>query len=274
MPKKYTDDFLEEAYNYMQNNNLGITAVARHFKVDLNTLSKRLKEKYDNVISRKDGKLDINSNFFEIIDTEEKAYWLGFLTADGYISEDNKHVIELALKESDKNHIEKFKKALDSQHKIGKKQVSLNNKKYIAYRINIRDKKLNNDLRLLGLTSNKSYDSNIPFDYIPKHLINHYIRGLFDGDGSVYKSQNRTMIHICTTASDQMVSDITKCILEELNIQVKYQNKDHITNICLYKQADVKAFSNWIYKDYSVCLERKYNLLAVLNENHNEVQDN
>ena len=124
MPKKYTDEFLEEVYKYMQDTNLGVSAVAKHFNVDRGTLSARLKEKYDNVISRKDGKLDIDSTFFNIIDTEHKAYWLGFLTADGYISS-KRTAVELCLAEIDKHHIELFKEDIKSSHKIIKKKTLL-----------------------------------------------------------------------------------------------------------------------------------------------------
>ena len=58
-----------------------------------------------------------NIRNFEIIDTEEKAYWLGFLYADGSVSStDNR--IELGLAEKDLNHIEKFKEFIGVPNKI------------------------------------------------------------------------------------------------------------------------------------------------------------
>ena len=98
----------------------------------------------------------------------------------------------------------------------------------------------------------------------------HYIRGLFDGDGSVCKAnKNGTRITICTTASQMMVNDITEYIKKELDIDVKYgYSKDkNITNVCIYKQNDVEKFYNWIYKNATIYLNRKYNKFAVLRQN-------
>ena len=109
---KYTDKFLEEVYKYMIDNKVGITELARHFDVDRRYLKNKLIKKYGYVISRKDGKLNVNSEFFSEINTEEKAYWLGFLTADGYLSREGR--LQLCLAEIDKSHIEKYKNDIES----------------------------------------------------------------------------------------------------------------------------------------------------------------
>ena len=109
----------------MQETQLGVSAVARHFNVDRGTLAKRLKEHYDNVISRPDGKLPINSNYFETIDTEHKAYWLGFIYADGYLSISGKTKrmgVSLCLK--DKVHLQNFSKCIESNYPIHEYEVS------------------------------------------------------------------------------------------------------------------------------------------------------
>lgn len=270
MPRAYTEEFLKEVYDYMQETQLGVSAVARYFNVDRGTLAKRLKEHYDNVISRPDGKLPVNSNYFETIDTEHKAYWLGFLTADGYVSESK---IELCLAEIDRNHVEQFKSDIESQHKVGLKQTKLNGKTFKSYRIHIKDKKLGDDLNKLGLTSNKSYDAHIPFSMIPNNLLKHYVRGLMDGDGCVYHRNDNGLLGviICTTASESMVNDITTLIKQELNIDVKYVNDSHnIVDVCLYKQEDIKTFYNWIYDNSSIYLQRKYDKFAVLRTSHKD----
>lgn len=264
--KKYTDEFLEEVHSYMIKTNLGISAVAKHFKTDRGTLAKRLKEKYSDVISRKDGKLEVDSNYFKDINNERKAYWLGFFTADGYVSDNNR--IELCLAEIDKKHVELFKHDIKSNHKISLKKTTINNKTFNAYRINITDKELANDLKKLGLNNKKSYTASIP--KINNELMPHYIRGLFDGDGCVTKiNYGRGLkVVICTTASEQMVDDITQYIKKELNIDIKYHysNNDNIIDLCIYKQEDVKKFYNWIYKNATVYLNRKYKKFAVLRQ--------
>lgn len=261
---KYTDDFLKEVYEYMIQNEVGITALARHFGVDRHRLKDELLKKYGYVISRKDGKLEVDSNYFDIIDTEHKAYWLGFLTADGYLSDND--YLELCLAEIDKKHIEKFKSDIKSKHKISLKKTKLNGKTFNAYRIAIKDSQIANNLRDLGFNNHKSYSAYIPFNKIPDNLMNHYIRGLFDGDGCAYKiNKNGIGITICTTVSQMMINDITQCIKEKIDINVKC-SKDNTTNICIYKQSDVKKFYEWIYKDATICLNRKYEKFAVLRQ--------
>ena len=270
MPQKYEEDFLEEVYKYIEENNKTITETARYFNVDRHTLSRRLKDKYgDDIIKNINNKKEVDSNYFEKIDTEKKAYWLGFLTADGYISS-NDNTIELCLKAEDKKHIEKFKKDLKSNHKISKKTSKLNNKMFDAYKISIKDIKLNNDLHFLGLNNKKSNNAYIPFRFIPNELMPHYIRGLFDGDGSLYKlNQGKQIgITICTTISEYMIEDITKYIKNELNIDVKYNNSRNVTDIRIYKTSDVNKFYNWLYKDANIYLKRKYDKFAALGQGY------
>lgn len=279
MPKKYTDEFIKEARDYMLLNNLSLTKVASHFNVDRHTLGKRLKEKYgEDIIADNCSatKLEVDSDYFENIDTEHKAYWLGFLTADGYISS-YKNDIELSLKEEDYNHIVKFKNDIKSNHKIIQKTIKQNDKEYKAYRICINDKKMNSDLNYLGLNSKKSYKAYIPFRFIQNDLISHYIRGLFDGDGCVCKqNKNGLSITICTTVSEMMIDDIAQCMKNELDIDVRYhQSKDrNPIDVRIYKQKDVDAFYSWIYKNATIYLDRKYDKFAVLRQNRKKSQDN
>ena len=278
--KKFTIEFLKEIQKYMFDNNLGISATARHFDVDRGTLRDAFIKNNMKFISRKDGKLKVNSDYFKIIDTEHKAYWLGFLIADGYLCT-SKNRLELCLAKIDKEHIELFKKDLESEHKIQLKECILNNKIFYAYRINITDKQISQDLQKYGFNNNKSYEAYIPFDYIPLHLMRHFIRGLFDGDGCVYTHKEKsgniaTNIIICTTISCKMINDITICLKKYLNIDVKYGiNKDsNPVDINIYKQEDMWKFYNWLYKDATIYLQRKYDKFAVLRQKHEKSQDN
>ena len=59
----------------------------------------------------------VNNHYFDIIDNEHKAYWLGFLYADGCISS-NRPTINFTLNDKDINHIKAFKQDIESEHKI------------------------------------------------------------------------------------------------------------------------------------------------------------
>ena len=69
-----------------------------------------------------------NSNIFEKIDTEEKAYWLGFLYADGYVDPERGEII-LGLAEKYKEHINKFINFLETNAPY-KDKINNQNKLY------------------------------------------------------------------------------------------------------------------------------------------------
>lgn len=114
---------------------------------------------------------------FETIDTEEKAYWLGFLYADGTISsKENK--IELGLAEKDLTHIQKFRTFIGISNKICYRESSK------SYRFSFRSYKCKQDLINKGCVPNKSLILTFPSaSQVPIALLKHFIRGYFDGDG-------------------------------------------------------------------------------------------
>ena len=91
-----------------------------------------------------------NENYFEKIDTEDRAYWLGFLYADGNVSygkdkNGNKKgcTVEVTLSEKDKSHLYKFLKCLnaDFNYPLEKRIVHLNDKKFVSYRVSLNSVK-------------------------------------------------------------------------------------------------------------------------------------
>lgn len=127
----------------------------------------------------------MDKRFFETIDTEEKAYWLGFLYADGSVSKDLKAVtLELNIKDID--HIRKFKRAINSTHKITIKKPS--NAKCKSARLAVSCKQMCLDLVNCGCVPCKSNILKYPsINIVPKYLEKHFIRGYFDGDGCICK---------------------------------------------------------------------------------------
>lgn len=63
-------------------------------------------------------KYNFNEHYFDIIDCQEKAYWLGFFAADGYNHVD-KGCIEVRLHKQDKEILEKFKSCIKADNPIG-----------------------------------------------------------------------------------------------------------------------------------------------------------
>ena len=136
----------------------------------------------------------INENFFSRIDTEQKAYILGFFYADGcnsIITELNKCVSFTQL-EQDVDILNKIKIAMESTNILYEIiQKSNGKKKYI---LDIYSKKLSEDLEFLGATPNKSLTLTFPTENIPKELMHHFIRGYFDGDGCIWNGKPKRML--------------------------------------------------------------------------------
>lgn len=172
-------------YKIAQQLNIGRKTVSRY----LRELGFKSNEKYvRNINVNKLRKFDysIADNIFENIDTEEKAYWLGFLYADGYI-DNSKNVISLSLKESDKSHVEKFRHfcGLDEK-KLHTKTKTTNNGISVNYEFSFSSKKTVEDLFKCGCFNKKTFKISFPsYDIISKELIYHFIRGYIDGDGSI-----------------------------------------------------------------------------------------
>lgn len=130
----------------------------------------------------------INQKFFNTIDTEEKAYILGFLYADGcnYISSNGQKEIIACQLEQDKDILEKIKIALESTYPLYTEIQKENGKTKYIFRVTSSE--LSDDLYKLGVVYKKSLILQFPEYNIFKDqsLIRHFIRGYFDGDGCIW----------------------------------------------------------------------------------------
>lgn len=201
-------------------------------------------------------------DYFENIDTEEKAYFLGLMMADGSVCHNKKtdkyNIINLGLKQEDEYIIEKFKSEIGFNGKLYKE--NMNDIRYIKRKrwakdgfttIKLTSDKMANDLKKYGIVNNKSNKESIPFELIPEDLLNHFIRGLFDGDGSVYKSNN--YLHVSYYGSHLICTQL----LDFFKLKNKVYDKSSISFISFQKKENVKKFYDYIYKDATIYLKRK-----------------
>ena len=193
-----------------------------------------------------------NIRNFEIIDTEEKAYWLGFLYADGSVSStDNR--IELGLAEKDLNHIEKFKEFIGVPNKISYRPQTK------SYRYSFKSIPCKEDLIKQGCVPKKSLILKFPTEQqVPNYLIKHFIRGYFDGDGWFSNTSSCFQVGIIGT------ENFIKGFLNIIEIQNKnnkiftVHREDGAKRYVFSGLNDVTNFLNWIYKDSTIYLDRKY----------------
>lgn len=207
--------------------------------------------RYHNLNRKRTCKKHYDKNIFKIIDTEEKAYWLGFLYADGYV--DINKGIELSLKADDLEHIKKFKTFMKSNHKISyRKNVN-------AYRISITSQELAQDLTNLGCHQAKSLTLKFPTkEQVPEHLIHHFMRGYFDGDGCICISSEQPIFIV--TGTSNFLDKYEKIILNVLNKNKpnKRYNDGKAYNIRYGGNKQCKKIFDFLYENATVYLKRKY----------------
>ena len=240
-----------KAVDYFQQNKISITKCAKMFNIHRETLAKYLKE-YDLHEDRRQYK--VNENYFETIDTESKAYWLGFITADGCLKTDINQ-LSIGLSRNDINHLEKLKHDISSEHPINLETATINGKVYETCSIRIGNKKMYNDLKKLGIESNKSLHE-IPAE-LPNNLIKDYIRGIFDGDGWLSWNSN------CAEIGFGMGYDILNYIKENAEALAKvkeYQIKPYksIYRYRITSNVEIKKLLDYMYIDSTIYLNRKY----------------
>lgn len=215
-------------------------------------------------------------HYFDEIDTEEKAYWLGFLAADGWISKNektNSGVVGIELQYSDNNHLKKFNKSISGNYQITDRwktsPVHPDKKNHICV-IRIFSITMYDTLYNIGFSNNKSFDFEIP--ELRKDLIRHFIRGYFDGDGC-FTLTNKSFSISFITASEKLNNSIIE-ILNQENIHISefdYVN-DHGTKMfrpSIYPIQDKMDFLNYIYKDCNIYLDRKYKKYLKAKEKYN-----
>ena len=243
--KGYQEKYLLAKEKYL--NGESLTSISKQLKIDRATLSQNLKKDNVEVINFQNI-TKFNENFFEIIDTEEKAYWLGFLYADGSIG-DKKNTIEISLQSSDYHHLEKFNESIDG---APDKHIYRDE---IRCRICYSNKKTKNDLIKLGCTPKKSLTLTFPSkEQVPDEFLYDFIRGYVDGDGSVM---------INTKGTNGRLSLLgTKEFIEGLLIRTGWkpmtiQHPSGVYAIEWGGQYNIN-YLNQLYANANIYLDRKY----------------
>lgn len=213
-------------------------------------------------------KYEYDDNFFKTIDTEEKAYWLGFLYADGCVSEVRKkskiksYILSMNLAVKDKPHLNKFINSIKSNIPIKENIVKLNGKEYKAVRINLCSTQICKDLINKKCVPRKSlileYPSN---NIVPENLIKHFIRGYFDGDGCIYFDKNKPQsgAKIIIVGTLDMINGICKEIYDNnININPAITTKGNAYQLYIYNLDNIIKIYDYFYKNSTIFLDRKY----------------
>jgi len=218
---------------------------------------------YQNVIIKNGGELNkrvnkysFNEDYFEKIDTEDKAYFLGFIVADGNI---NSKTNAITIIQKETSILNTFKKCIDSDCKIS------TTKSRDVSTITVSSKKMKDDLYNLGINPNKTMI--VKYPNIPKNLEHHFMRGVFDGDGciSIHKRRegsrdttDRGQVNICSGSRDFIEKYVDRlnemCGITKNKIRCP---RGTYNVIDWGSFSDIEKFYDLFYKNATIYLERK-----------------
>ena len=264
MPKKiiFTEDQIQEMIRLRQDEKWGFKKIGKKFNVSSQTVERRLASLLGTDLGKMSLKYSYDEYFFYDIDTAEKAYWLGFITADGYVNEDRKFV-QIHLQWKDHLHLEKFRRCVCAEKRIVvKKRMHSITHNYIA------ELTMNGGIFVKGLTKhgvrqNKSAKEEPPIN-IPDEFIRDYIRGLFDGDGHIDKKEIdlRGSYKLCKWVQEYLID---KCSVSKTKIQFDSniyrvyfcKNRINILNYLYYENVNKNIVLDRKYKTVCGILDRK-----------------
>lgn len=258
---------LSEMYNV---NSFNTTNILKENGVTLRTRSE-IKRKVDEEF----GSHRIHSLNEQYFDewSSEMAYWLGFIYADGSVqNNDRAHRLKIGLTESDVDHLEKFKKALEytGNVKISKTNYTkVSGELAMSSVIDINSKKLITTLVNIGVIPNKSLT--VEFPDVPEEYELDFIRGYFDGDGSVgiqYPTNTKGVRTVTPQIRVRLISGSLAFIekledilhrrgLKRKKISKNKRTKNYLYEIC-YSTKESMILYDMFYKEESVRLDRKY----------------
>lgn len=262
MPRKIiTEELKQEIIKYYLSQPMTMKQVEDKYELSHPTITKILKDvpKYTKA---KLNNPNLREHFFQDINEEAKAYFLGLLISDGNVFKDNtgrQASISITLDLKDEYMLEKFKEVLQANTSVGYDGRGCGQ---IAVRSNI----MAEDLAKYGVIPRKSYSTYLP--KISHEMMPHLIRGIFDGDGNIMAKpdpnndgHNRFLHSISFCGTHKLMEDISNYSFEYLNLKQKplvYDYKDRqLSELKIQNIKDMQTFGDWMYNSSIIYLSRK-----------------
>ena len=225
-----------------------------------------------------------NFNFFDKIDTPQKAYWLGFIWADGYIAKRNRSLpngkmrveynLKLAIKDSDSGHVQKFLDDIESDYPVHYYKTSgFNDYEIFEARAFITNLHMCSKLYEEYGIIPRRYDATNVISVIPEKLYRYFILGLFDADGSFtcYSGHYGDKMNVSFGGSEQLLRFIESTLVGQgvidkaktesgvRSLITRHKGKDGTWRTIAFPGIpQASKILNWLYKDSVIHLDRKY----------------
>lgn len=250
----------DQIKNDYLNNFLSNAELSKKYKLHRVSIRRILKSEKVKLRKRTPG-TKVNHFFFSSY-SRESCYWAGFLLADGYIRTNKRFTIELKLQKRDYTHLQKMKKSLNFEGRIIEKETYCN--------VSISSSQLVCDLlNKFEIGTKKSLTCYIS-DKIPKKYLCDFIRGYFDGDGSISFTSTDA---ISILGTKRTISFIREYFFNYCKIKLRSKDKpviSKLTNIYAISYSGISAFkcAHKLYEKAVLYLDRKQLLYLDMKEKY------
>lgn len=204
-----------------------------------------------------------DQTLFETIDSELLAYTLGLLTADGNVGKN--YLISLQLKAEDVDLLKQINTRLfkSTGTIIPAKE---------QFRLSVCGKQICKNLEQYDIIPNKTYSLQ-HLQCFEEPLMQHYLRGLYDGDGVCAKNGSYLRLGYCGY-NQNFVKEFQEYLVKKLNIKEnKLFNTGNSWNCSWGSKEDLFQLYNYFYQDATIFLPRKYKKLHTYLYGDTEVND-
>lgn len=233
--------------------------IAAMFETSSGTVSYHFKKMGVECRSRSDAsrKHHFRQDAFRCVRDEATAYWLGFLYADGSVCVrrgGKEKQLRVFLKGSDRPHLEQLADWL------GASTLVKEDARYGTVGFSLYSRQLADNLIALGCVPRKSLEPglDVPTEHVPPNLIHHFIRGYFDGDGSVHAGGGSPVLSFCSNPS--FLSTVEGILLVGAGVSgttFAHSHSEQVVNLVYRGVGKVRPVSAWLYEDATVWLPRK-----------------
>ena len=253
--KRKRNQIIVEEYKNTPNHLKNLTKLGKRYGIKTkSTVSKILKEANIDVYNTSNHTC-VDETCFDKIDTEEKAYWLGFMYADGCIYT-NEYRLELSLQGKDIEHLYKFSKFLCATKNIVKFYKNYQ-KNRDRCRVSIRSKHLWDGLNFNGCVPKKTFKLVFPSDKIlPKELVRHFIRGYIDGDGCLCITHPEK-IELSLVGTKDFLQGVVKNMPLKKPYPIYKRKNIYVLNFWC---GTAKSLIKYLYENSTIYLTRKYEI--------------
>jgi transposase-like protein len=260
IPETVSEKWGDEIIRLYDEELYSIEEISKHLQLPYSTVGKHISIYSKTVRGRP--RLTKDHHFFDNINSEKKAYWLGLIVADGYV---HRSGIKIYASRQDRGHIKKLADILgvyiqDFERRTPKGNIS----KMSA--LEFRSTNTAEVLSSMGLSHDKAHDPQLAmvFEAISPELLNHFVRGVFDGDGhlTVFFDRGYKRVTLGFTGNTKFIERLRDCIVDKTKVRsnkvVRIKKSQFSAALHWGSKEDVYAILNWMYDQATITLPRKY----------------